>query len=80
MKYPFTLKVAYIGSDCLPINTVDSTHYISCSDDVDVLVGYINTFSSNDWSDTELMTAISLSCHSFCSRTEQDTGLFLIVL
>jgi len=78
MKFPFNLKVMYIGRDCFPINTVDST--IANHDDVHLLSNYINMFSEHQWDDVELMSAISLSCHSFLTRTEQDNSLHLIVI
>jgi len=70
----------YIGRDDFAVNTVDSTHYIANSDDVDVIVSFINVFSEHTWSDSELMGAITLSCHSFLTRTERDNSLHLIVI
>jgi len=80
MKFPFNLKVMYIGRYCFPINTVDSTHYIGDSDDLNVLTCFINIFSEHSWDESELMGAISLSQHSFLTRTNQDDSLHLIII
>jgi len=81
MKYPINLKLAYISDEnCLPIGTVDSTHYINNFDDLSVLASYINVFSEHEWDSEELLLTISLSNHNFKTRTEQDPCLHLYVI
>lgn len=80
MKYPIVLKLAYIGDGLLPVQTVDSTHYLESIDDMSVLVGYVNVFSEYDWTSEEFGAAIQLSAHSFRTATEYDSNLHLYVI
>jgi len=81
MKFPINIKLSYVADEiCLPIGTVDSTHYLTCYDDISILTNYVNVFSSYEWRDEELLTAITLSEHSFRTKTEQDPCLHLYVI
>ena len=80
MKYPIAIKIMYMPDEDMAINTVDSTHFITDDNDLDVVVAFVGMFSEAVWNDDELLYAINDSKLRCITTTKLDPSLHIYVL
>jgi len=80
MKYPKLLKITYTPSIDLPVNTVESTHVITDINDLNVVVGFINTFSEYDWSDISFSEYVRFCEENETTICDKDINLAAYIL
>ena len=80
MKYPKLLKITYTPSIDLPVQTVESTHVITDINDLNVVVGFINTFSEYDWNDITFSQYVRFCEDNETTVCDKDINMAVYVL
>ncbi len=80
MKFPKVLKINYIHDGLLPIQTVESTHYIESSDDLSVLADFLGAFSEHDWDAYDVSASITWCEATTTTQSLYDSNLFITII
>ena len=80
MKYPKLLKITYTPCTDLPINTVESTHVIADINDLDVVIGFVNTFSEYEWCQASFSEYIRFCEEQGTTICDKDINLAAYIL
>ena len=60
MKYPYIVKIVYIGNqEDLPVAISDSTHNIQSANDIDIACDLLSVFSEIVWSEDKFRTLLA---------------------
>lgn len=61
INLPVNITLNYVAENDYPVSTVTSTHFIQDMNDVDVMASFMNVFSSETFTNFDVIDLISAS-------------------
>jgi len=80
MKFPKVLKINYVHDGSLPVQTVESTHYLESNDDLNVLADFLSVFSEYEWDAYDISASIEWCEATTTTQSLYDANLFITVI